>query len=174
MARIAVLLAFLLSLAGVAQGEERSSLLPDIPKATGEAHAEGSEYWRKNHMEMMRHDRDLTLRMGEREIEASLKGCFECHAVKDDHGIPVTYQNDKHFCRVCHDYAAVKVDCFMCHRSTPDGVDEHAQEGNSHAGLMTMPEGDEGAGAVAGYLERLKRSAKRPVAATNTTAEAGE
>ena len=119
MARLAVILAFLLSLAGVAQGGERSSLLPEVPKATGEPHAEGSLYWRKHHMEMMRHDRDLTLRMGDREIEASLKGCFDCHAVKDDHGQYVTVKSEKHFCRVCHDYAAVKVDCFMCHRSTP-------------------------------------------------------
>ncbi|MDU8926200.1 hypothetical protein RXV86_02275 [Alisedimentitalea sp. MJ-SS2] len=156
MARLAAFLVFVLSLAGTAQA---GSLLPEIPKATGEAHAEGNEFWRKNHMDMMQHDRDLTLRMGERDIEASLKECFECHAVKDDHGTPVTYSNDKHFCRVCHDYAAVKVDCFMCHRSTPDGVDENAQEGNSHAGLMSRPEGD--AGEVAGYLERVKRPARR-------------
>ena len=53
MARMAVLLAFILSLAGVAQGGEKSSLLPDIPKATGKAHAEGNAFWRRNHMDMM-------------------------------------------------------------------------------------------------------------------------
>ena len=171
MARLAVILAFLLSLAGVAQGGERSSLLPEVPKATGEPHAEGSLYWRKHHMEMMRHDRDLTLRMGDREIEASLKGCFDCHAVKDDHGQYVTVKSEKHFCRVCHDYAAVKVDCFMCHRSTPDGVDEHAIEGDAHAGLMTLPGGD--AGEVAGYLDRAVRPARR-MTMTTTDAGAGE
>ena len=162
MARLAVILAFLLSLAGIAQGEERASLLPEVPKASGEAHAEGSEYWRKNHMEMMRHDRDLTLRMGEREIEASLKGCFDCHAAKDDRGQYVTVQSENHFCRVCHDYAAVKVDCFMCHRSTPDGVDEHAISGESHA-LMSRPEneGEGDAEAIAGYLERVGLAARR-------------
>jgi hypothetical protein len=152
MARIAILVGFLLVLAGGGAAQERAPLLPDIPKGTGEAHAEGNSFWRKNHMEMMRHDRDLTLRMGEREIDASLKGCFDCHAVSGDHGTPVTYENEKHFCRVCHDYAAVKVDCFMCHRSTPDGVDEHAINGSDHAMLPT-PERE--VGAVEGYLKRL-------------------
>ncbi|MEJ2035783.1 MAG: hypothetical protein P8X69_06795, partial [Maritimibacter sp.] len=40
--------------------------------------------------------------------------------VNDDTGTPVTAEDPRHFCRVCHDYAAVEVDCFMCHRSTPD------------------------------------------------------
>ena len=161
MARLAVLLALLISLSGAAWAEERASLLPAIPEASGAPHPEGSEYWRKHHMELMRHDRDLTVRAGERKIEASLKGCFDCHAVKDDAGQYVTVKSEKHFCRVCHDYAAVKVDCFMCHRSTPDGVDENAIDGAAHA-LMTTPQGGEGAGAVASYLERLvPRPARR-------------
>lgn len=106
--------------------EDRSSLWPDIPKATGAPHAEGNEYWRKHHMEMMRHDRDLTMRDGDRQIAASLKGCFDCHTVRDASGATLTYASEKHFCRSCHDFAAVKVDCFTCHRSTPDGIDEHA------------------------------------------------
>lgn len=101
-------------------------MLPDIPAASGEPHVEGNAYWRRNHMDLMKHDRDATVRDGDREISASLKGCFDCHAAKDDTGQVVTYQSEQHFCRACHDYVAVKVDCFMCHRSTPDGVDEHA------------------------------------------------
>jgi len=119
------LVALLIGGAGLATAQERSSLLPDIPVATGEPHAEGNEYWRRNHMNLMKHDRDLTVRDGDRQIEASLKGCFDCHTAKDDAGQVVTYQSEKHFCRACHEYVAVKVDCFMCHRSTPDGVDEH-------------------------------------------------
>ncbi len=152
MIRIAVLFGLLMMLAGGAVAEGRAALLPDIPKGVGEAHSEGNGFWRRNHMEMMRHDRDLTLRRGEREIEASLKGCFECHAVSDDQGTPVTYDSDKHFCRVCHDYVAVKVDCFTCHRSALDGVDEHAISGRDHA-MMPLPQGD--IGAVEGYLKRF-------------------
>lgn len=122
----------LLVTASVGFAEERSSLWPNVPAATGAPHPEGNEYWRKHHMELMKHDRNLTMRLGDREIAASLKSCFNCHAATDDHGNVVTYASEKHFCRVCHDFAAVKVDCFMCHRSTPDGVDETAE----HAAIL--------------------------------------
>ncbi|MCB1330540.1 MAG: hypothetical protein KDK28_14400, partial [Maritimibacter sp.] len=79
-----------------------------------------------NHMVYMLHDRNLTMRDGIRdlgpedhEIKASLAECFDCHAIMDEAGEPVTVADERHFCRVCHDYAAVEVDCFMCHRSTP-------------------------------------------------------
>ena len=35
-------------------------------------------------------------------------------------GKPVAYSDPKHFCRTCHSYAAVRVDCFECHASRPD------------------------------------------------------
>lgn len=119
--RILVLICALL-LAGVASaGDLRYG--PDIPKATGAPHPEGNDFWRRNHMSLMKHDRDLTMHEGDRDIQASLKECFDCHTVVAD-GKPVTYQDERHFCRSCHDYAAVKVDCFSCHRSTPSGFDE--------------------------------------------------
>lgn len=115
-----LVLAFLavLGFAGVAAAD---GLMPAVPAATGEPHPEGNEYWRKHHMELMMHDRDLTLREGDRNIEASIGQCFNCHAVTDEEtGQPVSYEDPRHFCRVCHDVAAVQVDCFMCHRSTPN------------------------------------------------------
>ncbi|MFT7595844.1 MAG: putative CXXCH cytochrome family protein [Paracoccaceae bacterium] len=149
-----LLLVFALLIAGMspAQAQERSSLLPDIPKATGEPHPEGNEYWRRNHMHLMQHDRNLTTRDGDREIGASLKSCFDCHAAKDAAGTIVTYESDQHFCRSCHDYVAVKVDCFMCHRSTPDGVDE----GAAHA--ATLPQSrsqDEDGTSIIAYLRQV-------------------
>lgn len=131
-ARLVLVCVLLIGVAPLAMAQERSALLPDVPAATGDPHPEGNEYWRRNHMDLMRHDRDLTMRDGDREIGASLKGCFDCHAAKDDAGQIVTYENEGHFCRSCHDYVAVRVDCFMCHRSTPDGVDE----GAAHAALL--------------------------------------
>lgn len=167
---VAAILVLWSALAGAAWAGESSSLLPEVPKGSGDPHAEGNLFWREHHMDMMYHDRDRTVRFGDREIRASLKGCFDCHAVKDDAGQYVTVRSEKHFCRVCHDYAAVKVDCFMCHRSTPDGVDEHALEGEAHAGQMTGPPDDaDGAEAVADYLARVRRPAR-----TNRMAEAGE
>jgi len=92
---------------------------PVIPKATGAPHPEGNLYMRINHMRLMLHERDQTVRDGNRKIGHSLKGCMECHAVNGADGEPVSIKSDKHFCRVCHDYAAVKIDCFMCHNSKP-------------------------------------------------------
>lgn len=167
MARIGAILAVMLALAGMAQAEGRSSLWPDIPEASGTPHPEGNEYWRKQHMKLMVHDRDATVHAGDRAVGASLKGCFECHSVEDEQGTPVTYASDRHFCRVCHDFAAVKVDCFTCHRSTPDGVDE----ARAHAGLMSAPGGETGMRTLSAYLFG---TAPRAAMRMNSKAEAGE
>jgi len=125
MSRLLLILGLMLMVAFPAvPAEERSRFGPEVPKGTGEAHPEGNAYWRRQHMEMMLHDRDRTVYDGDRDVTASLSGCFDCHAVKDEAGQPVVYQDKRHFCRTCHDYAAVKVDCFMCHRSTPEGFAE--------------------------------------------------
>ena len=83
---------------------------PVIPKATGKPHPEGNLFMRINHMRLLVHDRKLTVHEGDRKIKYSLKACVECHAVKGDDGLPVSIESPKHFCRVCHDYVAVKVD----------------------------------------------------------------
>ncbi len=157
---IVLILSLMSGAASLAVAQERSTLLPEVPKATGEPHPEGNEFWRRNHMDLLRHDRDLTLRDGNRDIGASLKGCFDCHAAKDDAGQIVTYQSEQHFCRTCHEYVAVKVDCFTCHRSTPDGVDEEAFQARlvpasplreaDIQGLVTYLGGDTGQGTEAG------------------------
>ena len=140
-----LILAILVLVGLVAPSMAESDLGPAVPKATGEPHPEGNDYWRENHMTLLLHDRDLTLREGDRDIKASIGTCFDCHAVKDEAGAPVTFEDPRHFCRVCHDYAAVKVDCFMCHRSTPsDNVANRA---------MAKP--DEPS-SIAAYLERLR------------------
>jgi predicted CXXCH cytochrome family protein len=117
---IATLVLFGLSV-GMSQA---GSVYPEIPKATGEAHPEGSEYWRVNHMDLLRHDRDLTMREGIRDTDASLAECVTCHAVNGPDAKPVTVKSEEHFCRVCHDYAAVKIDCFQCHNSVPPELGE--------------------------------------------------
>lgn len=125
MRRVLLILGLALALASPAAADGTwANLGPQVPKATGEPHPEGNAYMRRHHMQMMRHDRDLTMHEGDREISASLSECFECHAVEDGAGGYVTYQSEQHFCRTCHDFAAVKVDCFMCHRSTPKGFEE--------------------------------------------------
>ncbi|MDT8384558.1 MAG: Hdr-like menaquinol oxidoreductase cytochrome c subunit [Gammaproteobacteria bacterium] len=95
---------------------------PDIPDAIkGEQCVEDTDFMRRNHMDVLLHQRDETMHKGIRTKKHSLKECFTCHVVKDANNTPVSVSNPKHFCRECHDYAAVKVDCFQCHTSVPGG-----------------------------------------------------
>jgi hypothetical protein len=145
-----LVLAFL-AVIGFAQGAAAGGYMPAVPAASGNPHPEGNEYWRRHHMELMMHGRDLTLREGERDIKASISTCFDCHAVKDEAGKYVTVEDPRHFCRVCHDYAAVEIDCFMCHRSTPD---PKAAENRP----MAKPEDPD---SIAAYLKRVAAEANQ-------------
>ena len=96
------------------------SYAPTIPKAVGPPHPEGNEYWRVNHMNLLRKDRDATMRLGDRTIDASIKSCVVCHAVFGPDAEPLPYEEPQNSCQVCHQYVAIKIDCFTCHKSTPD------------------------------------------------------
>ena len=94
--------------------------MPDVPQAIkGEQCVEDTDVMRREHMNLLNHQRDDTLRLGIRTRKHSLKNCFTCHVVKGNDGKAVTAADPRHFCRECHDYAAVKIDCFQCHTSTP-------------------------------------------------------
>jgi predicted CXXCH cytochrome family protein len=114
------ILSLLLATAVVAAPALAGTPLPDIPEAVkGEQCVEETSFMRKNHMELLLHQRDETMYKGIRTKKHSLKECFTCHVVKGSDGQPVTVKDPRHFCRECHDYAAVKVDCFQCHQSVP-------------------------------------------------------
>ena len=98
---------------------EEKSLKPIVAKGKGEQCVAETDFMRRNHMDLLTHDRDLTMYQGLREIDFSLKGCIDCHAVADDKGKAVTVKDERHFCRSCHDFAAVTIDCFQCHASRP-------------------------------------------------------
>ncbi len=82
---------------------------------------------RREHPDLLKHDRIQTLREGVRaqadgsDLDGSLKQCINCHAIKDDSDKYVRIDNDQHFCVSCHLYAAVTIDCFQCHRDIPEG-----------------------------------------------------
>ena len=40
--------------------------------------------------------------------------------LNDEQGNAITVAEPEHFCRSCHDYAAVTIDCFQCHASRPE------------------------------------------------------
>lgn len=69
---------------------------------------------RRNHMAMLQHQRDRTMRLGERGAKVSLNACINCHAGKTS-GTVIGSRTE--FCESCHAYAAVKLDCFECHQA---------------------------------------------------------
>jgi len=93
--------------------------MPDIPHPKGEKKCvEDTEVMRKQHFEFLLHQRDETMHQGIRTKKHSLKNCISCHVVEEN-GKPVSIASPKHFCRECHDYASVNIDCFECHASKP-------------------------------------------------------
>ncbi len=115
---------------------------PEVPKAKGEKCLAEPAAMRRNHMSMLMHRRDATMHQGVRAATNGLKACLDCHAVNDGAGQPVGAESDKHFCRVCHDYAAVSVDCFECHNSKPDAKKAVVQSSEPMA-EVTPPEAAE-------------------------------
>jgi predicted CXXCH cytochrome family protein len=106
--------------AGVTEPGPGGVPLPVIPKGQGEACVADTEFMRRNHMTMLKHQRDETMRQGIRGNPYSLGECVACHAVAGPDGVPLTVSSPQHFCRNCHDYAAVSIDCFQCHASRPE------------------------------------------------------
>lgn len=85
---------------------------PKLDIGKGGQCVEDAQWMRKNHMHVLKHQRDEAVRKGVREEKHSLKNCIECHAsTKDD---SVIARADS-FCVACHKYEAVKLDCFECH-----------------------------------------------------------
>ncbi len=79
-----------------------------------------TQVMRRNHMDFLKHDRDLTVRDGERGLQFSLEQCIDCHAGTDETGKPVPVDAEGQFCQSCHSYVAVSPACFQCHRTTPE------------------------------------------------------
>jgi hypothetical protein len=125
---LALLLSCMASLCVVAGAEAQESVdkgvpMPDIPLGLGERCVEDTDFMRRNHMNLLKHQRDETMLKGVRDEQYSLKECISCHVVKGPDAVPLTVASPQHFCRSCHDYAAVNIDCFQCHASRPDSGD---------------------------------------------------
>lgn len=71
-----------------------------------------AEEMRRNHMEMLKHQRDRTMRQGIRGEKASLNECINCHASQKTGSV----LGEGGFCQECHSFAAVKLDCWDCHQ----------------------------------------------------------
>lgn len=86
-------------------------------------------FMRRNHMELIKHQRDATVHQGIRATTDSLAGCIECHVSYDERQQPISVYSNGQFCRACHQFAAVDVNCFGCHATVP--VPPDAEQGKS-------------------------------------------
>ncbi len=120
--------------AGTLRAAELSAVpRPEITRGKGESCVAETGFMRRNHMDLLRHQRDQTLREGIRGARFSLRDCVACHAVPGVDGVPVTADDPRFFCTACHRYAAVRIDCFECHASRPEAA------GQAHAtGALSM------------------------------------
>ena len=80
---------------------------------------EPTAYMRRNHMELIQHQRDATVHQGIRGARYSLAGCIDCHVSRGADGEPVAVNGKRQFCNACHAFAAVTVNCFDCHAAVP-------------------------------------------------------
>jgi len=93
---------------------------PVIERAVkGEQCVADTALMRRDHMDMLKHQRDDTVHGGIRGARFSLAGCIDCHASARTHSVA---QAPTDFCVSCHSYAAVRIDCFECHSSKPGTV----------------------------------------------------
>jgi hypothetical protein len=90
------------------------SIGPKLDIGLGGKCVDDPKFMRKNHMRMLKHQRDETVRQGIRGGRYSLAACVNCHASKKDGNV---LGDSGHFCQGCHEYAAVHIDCFECHSS---------------------------------------------------------
>jgi len=74
---------------------------------------------RREHMDYILHERDETMHEGIRGEPKSLANCINCHVEPNENGEIAGIETKEHFCNVCHQYAAVQIDCFQCHADRP-------------------------------------------------------
>lgn len=102
--------------------------MPQLPRGKGTTCVEPLEVMRRNHMDFLNHERDLTVRGGIRGRKHSLTGCIACHAQRAggrdrdrDPGAFIRIDAPGQFCHACHEFTGVKMDCFECHAAVPAG-----------------------------------------------------
>ena len=113
-------------------------VVPGSQAAKEPSCVEPTEYMRRNHMEVIKHQRDETVHGGIRSTKHSLAGCVACHVAAGTDGKPVAINEDQQFCGKCHDFAAVRLNCFDCHAKVPAPLQPRAGGGR---GLAAPPPG---------------------------------
>jgi hypothetical protein len=132
--RTGVVAAGVLTLAGPAaaaedwrQGNSEAAALEQCVRPT--------EWMRRNHMELITHQRDKTVHLGVRNEDLSLAGCIDCHVQYDASQQPISINTEGQFCHSCHQFTAVTLDCFQCHATVPTPETDYGEDAG--------PEGDQ-------------------------------
>lgn len=115
--RLRYLVAIVLAMTGFgfASADGRTPKPEIVIEKQGQCIAPAAEM-RRSHMDMLKHQRDKTVREGVRGAKVSLNACIDCHASSKNGSVLGSGQS---FCQGCHSYAAVKLDCFECHQAKP-------------------------------------------------------
>jgi hypothetical protein len=80
---------------------------------------EPTDFMRRNHMEIIKHQRHTVVHQGIRDSKHTLAGCIDCHVAPGPDHKPVSVYAEGQFCHRCHAYAAIDVNCFGCHATVP-------------------------------------------------------
>ena len=116
---IAIVLLMILSFSAASVADVT---LPSYPKGKGKSCVEPTDVMRRDHFEYLMHHRQISVHLGVRTKKHSLVGCVDCHASQADDGTYISVNEPGQFCRSCHLYTAVKIDCFSCHAAVPDAA----------------------------------------------------
>ncbi len=111
-----------LALAAVAEQARRVPLPApqQVPPEVATSCVEDTDVMRHKHFEFILHQRDETMHWGIRTSKHSLKKCLNCHVQPRADGSYPKHTDPDHFCNACHEYAAVRIDCFECHFDGPE------------------------------------------------------
>lgn len=94
-------------------GETVRTPKPDIVIESNEHCIAPPDQMRRQHPDMLRHQRERTVHLGERATKVDLGRCVQCHADRQSGSV---IGSNQAFCQGCHSYAAVRIDCFECHQ----------------------------------------------------------
>ena len=109
---------------------------PDIPRGKGDHCVADTDFMRRNHMDLILHQRDDTVIRGLRDEPFSLVECVDCHARNDSDGKAVRIDAKGEFCASCHEYVAVSIDCFSCHAAVPEAMHEDSARFDEQVHLL--------------------------------------
>lgn len=80
---------------------------------------EDTNFMVRNHMELIKHQRHTVVHQGIRDSKHTLAGCIDCHVSRGADQKPISVYSEGQFCKSCHAFTAVDVNCFGCHATVP-------------------------------------------------------